>query len=106
MWKRFGPTQVKGETRSLNTGSMSQYLPLSLSRCDEWPRRTTWLASAASASSAWGVRARTGMGSTGTVSTLLPTMKRDQMRQVLAAGCSSGLGMFWNTPPLNCGEFS
>jgi len=49
---------------------------------------------------------RTGIGSTGTVPTLSPTMKRDQIRHPLAEGNTSGFGGFWKLHPLNCGDAS
>ena len=81
---------LNGEARSLNTGSISQYLPRSLSRCEEWPSRITWLACGSSASSCAAVSGRTGIGSTGTVSVLLAVRKRDQIFQLPAAGASAG----------------
>ncbi|WP_269759793.1 hypothetical protein [Variovorax sp. E3] len=53
----------------------------------------TWLEPVSSASSSVRSSAFTGMASTGTLSTLLPTMKRDQMRHALACCGRSGLAM-------------
>ena len=103
-WKRLGPAKLTGDTRSPNTGSMSQNLPCSFSRCEEWPSRTMWLALASSASSCAVVSGRTGMASTGTVPTLLLNRKRDQIVQLPAPGGVAGLGGLANRQFCNCGE--
>ena len=88
-WKRLGPTQVKGEARGPNTGSISHHLPRSLSRCDEWPSRMMWFDVLSSASSAARSSVRTGMGSTGTVPSFSPTGS--------ASRCpSSSCGLAWD----------
>ncbi len=98
--------KLSGETRSPNTGSISQYLPRSFSRCDEWPSRTMWFAAGSSASSCARSSRRTGIGSTGVVPGGAGSRKRDQIFQPGCEGCAVGLSMFWNTQPsrLNCGD--
>ena len=49
--RALGARSIIGDARSPNTGSINQNLPRSLSRCDECPSRTTWLACGSSVSS-------------------------------------------------------